>query len=191
MEAPLIIVSGPSGSGKSTLIKGVVARYPDRLRLAVSATTRGRRHGEVPGVDYHFWTHEDFVRGVDDRRFLEHAVVHKVHRYGTLRSEVDDWRAKGVGVFLDVDVQGADQTRPLYPDHLSVFVKLPALWVYCRRLEERKEPPESIVRRLETAITELAQVGKYHRVIVNDEKEAATAELERLVRERFPGFLPG
>jgi guanylate kinase len=45
-HAPLIIVSGPSGSGKSTLIKGVIARWPDRLHLAVSATTRDPRPGE-------------------------------------------------------------------------------------------------------------------------------------------------
>jgi guanylate kinase len=190
--APLIIVSGPSGSGKSTLIKGVVARHPDRLRLAVSATTRRRRPTEADGVDYYFWTPEQFRQGLAAGKFLEHAVVHGVDYYGTPRAEVEDWLARGVGVFLDVDVQGADQIRPLYPEHLSVFVKLPALWVYCQRLEvERKEPPESIVRRLGTAVVELGQIGKYQKVIVNDVKESATDELERLVRERFPGWLPG
>jgi len=190
MRAPLIIVSGPSGSGKSTLIKGVVARHPGKLRLAVSATTRARREGERDGVDYHFWTPGRFEQGIEDDVFLEYAVVHKISFYGTPRAEVEDWLARGVGVFLDVDVQGARQVRPLFPGHLSVFVKLPALWVYCQRLEQRGEPAESIVRRLETAIRELAEVDKYQAVIVNEDRDAATAELERLVRERFPGWLP-
>jgi guanylate kinase len=88
-------------------------------------------------------------------------------------------------------VQGAARIRDLFPDHLSVFVKLPALWVYCQRLEvERKEPLASIVRRLQTAVDELARVGEYQHQIVNDDKERAIAELAALVRGRFPE-LPG
>jgi len=191
-RAPLIIVSGPSGSGKSTLIKGVMDRWPGRLELAVSATTRPPRPGEEDGREYHFWTVERFQKAIDAGEFLEHACVHGNNYYGTPRSEVEPRLERGVGVFLDVDVQGAASVRPLFPEHLSVFVKLPALWVYCQRLEvERKEPPESIVRRLGTAIAELAQIDKYQKVIVNEDKQIATAELERLVRERFPGWLPG
>jgi guanylate kinase len=190
-RGPLIIVSGPSGSGKSTLIKGVMVRWPGRLELAVSATTRQPRQGEEEGRDYHFWTPERFRQAIDAGEFLEYACVHGNNYYGTPRSEVEPRLERGVGVFLDVDVQGADKVRPLYPDHLSVFVKLPALWVYCQRLEERGDSPENIVRRLGTAINELAQIGKYQAVIVNEDREVATADLERLVRERFPGWLPG
>src|SRR4051812_6248743 len=95
--APLIIVSGPSGSGKSTLIKGVVARHRGELRLAVSATTRRPRPGEVEGVDYYFWTPEGFQRGLAAGEFLEHAIVHGAAYYGTPRAEVEDWLARGVG----------------------------------------------------------------------------------------------
>src|SRR5262245_25795022 len=123
-KAPLIIVSGPSGSGKSTLIKMVVARYPNRLRLAVSATTREMRSGEQNGVNYWFWKREQFTQGIEEGAFLEHAVVHGVHYYGTPRAEVERSWAEGKGVFLDIDVQGAAHVRPIYPDHLSVFVKL-------------------------------------------------------------------
>lgn len=191
MKPPLIIVSGPSGSGKSTLIKMVVARYPDRLRLAVSATTRQKRSDEVADHDYYFWTREQFEAGLREGKFLEHAIVHGFDYYGTPRAEVEGHPGKGV--FLDIDVQGAEQVRPLFPEHLSVFVKLPALWVYCQRLEERgQNTPESIVKRLGTAVAELKRVGEYHKVIVNEGKkpEIAAAELERLVRERFPGWLP-
>src|SRR5947209_19614706 len=97
---PLIIVSGPSGSGKSTLIRHLLRRHPDRLRLAVSATTRARRPDEEEGRDYYFWTPEQFQRGLDEGKFLEHAAVHGVHWYGTLRSEVDSWRERGFGVIL-------------------------------------------------------------------------------------------
>src|SRR5262249_7552198 len=185
-SAPLIIVSGPSGSGKSTLIKGVIARWPDRLHLAVSATTRNPRPGEENGRDYHFLTREQFERDREAGKFLEWAEVHRQNLYGTPCDEVLARLEKGVGVFLDVDVQGAARIRTLFPDHLSVFVKLPHLWVYCKRLEDRGEAMTSIVRRLQTAVEELTRVGEYQHQIVNDDKDRAINELAALVRGRFP-----
>jgi guanylate kinase len=181
-RGPLIIVSGPSGSGKSTLIKAVLNRHPGRLRLAVSATTRPRRPGEEEGKDYYFWTPEQFKRGLDEGAFLEHAHVHGAHCYGTLGSEVGPWRDRGVGVFLDVDVQGAANLRPLFPDHVSVFITLPSPDVYRQRLLGRhSETPESIERRMKTMEQELLHQGEYGHVIVNDDLERAVAELDALV----------
>jgi len=189
-RAPVIIVSGPSGSGKSTLIKGALCRWPGQLRLAISATTRPPRPGEQDGRDYHFWTPDRFERAIAEGEFLEFAQVHGNNYYGTPRDEVVGWLEKGVGVFLDVDVQGAAALRNEFPDHLSVFVKLPALWWYCRRLEERGEAPRSIVRRLETALEELGHADRYQREIVNDDLKRATDELAELVRGRFDGLPP-
>src|SRR5262245_38235465 len=145
-RAPLIIVSGPSGSGKSTLIKEVIVRWPDRLRLAVSATTRPQRPGEVNGVHYHFWTVEKFLKERDAGHFLEWAFIHNRDYYGTPRAEVEDHGDQGV--FLDIDVQGWEQVRRLCPDHLSVFVTLSRFDLFRERLEKRgTETPESIARR--------------------------------------------
>jgi len=192
MKPPLIIVSGPSGSGKSTLINGVVQRYPDRLRLAVSATTRKERSGEEHGKHYYFVMVDEFEKGLAEGRFLEHAKVHGANYYGTPRAEVEDSWKRGLGVFLDIDVQGAERVRKVYPDHLSVFVKLSAFWMYGKRLEERGEGYKSIARRLDTAADELARIEEYQHQIVNDDGklERATGELEGLIRKRFPDWLP-
>jgi guanylate kinase len=187
---PLIIVSGPSGSGKSTLIHRVLDRYGERLHLSVSVTTRPPRPGEEEGKDYFFWTKEEFERGVAEGAFLEHAVVHGQHRYGTLRSQVEDPWKQGKGVILDIDVQGADAVRQVYPDHLSIFVTLPGLEVYRQRLKERGESEENIERRMKTAEVELARSKEYHQQIVNDDKDVATAEMIGQIRERYPGWLP-
>jgi guanylate kinase len=80
-------VTGPSGVGKGTLIKGLLERVPG-LELAVSATTRPPRSGEVNGRDYHFLSSEDFDRRVRSGDFVEHAE-YAGNRYGTLRSELD------------------------------------------------------------------------------------------------------
>jgi guanylate kinase len=181
---PLIIVSGPSGSGKSTLIRRVLAADP-RLHLSVSATTRQRRKGEREGVDYHFWDEAHFREQLAAGAFLEHAQVHG-SLYGTLRSEVEDWRARGFGVILDVDVQGAAQVRPLYSEHLSVFVAPPSMQVLEQRLRARKTEDEAALgRRLANARRELEHQKEYQEVVTNDDLEVAAARLRDLIDTYF------
>jgi guanylate kinase len=185
-RGPLIILSGPSGSGKSTVVQRLLADPPAPLRLSVSATTRGPRPGEVDGKDYHFWTPDRFARELEAGAFLEHAVVHGSDSYGTLRSEVGPFLARGTGVVLVIDVQGADQVREKCPDHVSVFLTAPSIEEYERRLRARgTEDEASVRRRLETARAELARAAGYQYQIVNDDLARAAAELLGVVAHAF------
>ena len=186
-QGPLVVVSGPSGVGKTTVVERLLSRDTLPLRRAVTATTRDPRDGEVDGVCYHFWSRDKFLKAVEDRRMLEHAVVHGRDYYGTPRSEVDEYRAAGKGVILVIDVQGAEQVRQLYPgDHLSVFIDAPSVAELEARLRSRKsEPEEKILRRLESAKLELARKGEFDTVIVNRDLDAAVGELEQLIRKQF------
>ena len=182
---PLIIVSGPSGSGKSTLIRRAQAEFGPRLRHSVSATTRDPRAGEEDGVHYHFWTRDRFEQGIAAGEFLEWATVFGNHYYGTLRSEVERYRAEGVGVILDIDVQGAEQLRITCPDGYFVFLETPP-GEYERRLRARgTDPEEAIQRRLETARQELARAGEFDRRILNDDVDRAAADLCAVIRRLF------
>lgn len=185
-KGPLFILSGPSGCGKSTVIRRLLAEEPGLpLRLSVSATTRPPRKGERDGVEYHFWTPERFQEEVRAGAFLEHAEVHG-KRYGTLRSEVDPYRERGIGVILDIDVQGAAQIRPQYPDHVSIFLRAPSLAVYEERLRKRgTEAEEAIQRRVANARCELAVADSYDYQVVNDDLDTAVAGLRSLVRREF------
>src|ERR1700685_3031270 len=126
---PLIILSGPTASGKTTLVQRVIAEDPHPLRVSVSVTTRAPRPGEVDGRDYHFWTPQRFEEGIAAGEFLEWAPVHDNY-YGTLRGEVDDYTAKGVGVILVIDVQGAAKWRAERPDAVTIFLLASSLGVY-------------------------------------------------------------
>jgi guanylate kinase len=182
---PLIIVSGPSGSGKSTLIARAMAEFGPRLRHAVSATTRARRPHEVDGVHYHFWDKERFEAGIAADEFLEYATVFGKHYYGTPRSEVGPYRAAGVGVILDIDVQGAEQLRHVCPDAFSIFLETPP-GAFAERLRKRgTETEEGIQRRLETAREELARADEFDLRLVNDDVERAGTELCAVIRRLF------
>ena len=180
--ARVFVITGPSGVGKGTLIKRVLERVPD-LELSVSATTRPPRAGEVDGADYHFLASEEFGRRIEEGDFLEHAD-YSGNRYGTLRSEVERRLAGGRSVVLEIEVQGARQVRSAMPESVQVFIAPPEPAALRARLEGRgTDSPPEIAERLRVAESELAARSEFPHVVVNDDIERATAELERIVRD--------
>jgi guanylate kinase len=177
----VFVITGPSGVGKGTLIKRLLEGNPD-LELSVSATTRPPRAGEVDGRDYHFLTPEEFERRVETGDFLEHAT-YIGHRYGTLREEVERRLEEGRSVVLEIEVQGARQVRDAMPEAVQIFIAPPDPKALRNRLEARgTDSPEAIERRLRTAEIELEAQGEFPHVVVNDEVQKASSELEGLVR---------
>jgi guanylate kinase len=184
---PLIIVSGPSGSGKSTVIARVLDEARVALHLSVSATTRSPRASEKDGKDYKFWTREEFERQIHAEGFLEWAHVHG-HLYGTLKSEVFPYRERGIGVILDIDVQGAETIRRVCPANVSVFLRTKSMETYEQRLRCRgTENEESLKRRLAAAQGELARALAYDFQVVNEDLDTAVRDLRAIVEAQFEG----
>jgi guanylate kinase len=178
--ARVFVITGPSGVGKGTLIRGLMERLP-RLELSVSATTRAPRPGEENGVDYHFLSSEEFERRVQAGDFVEHAD-YAGRRYGTLRSELDDWVAEGVPVVLEIEVQGARQVRVAMPEAVQVFIEPPSLESLRTRLIGRGTDDETeIERRLRVAQAEMLARDEFTYVVVNDRLEVALHELVKIV----------
>jgi len=179
----LFIVSSPSGGGKTTLIRRLIADPPGApLHFSVSHTTRPMRAGEKDGREYHFVTDETFRKMVSRRAFLEHNVVHG-RRYGTSRAEVLPHLSRGEDVVLDIDVQGARDIRKAYPRAVSIFIVLPNRAELERRLRLRGLDSEAeIRRRLRAARVEIRKARQFQYVIVNDDLERATVELQSIVR---------
>ena len=176
------MITGPSGVGKGTLIWRLLERVPG-LELAVSATTREPREGEVDGRDYWFLDADEFERRVGEGEFVEHAV-YAGNRYGTLRSELE---RPARGIVLEIDLQGARQVRETLPEAVQVFIAPPSLEDLRRRLEQRgADHPEQIEQRLEVAPDELAAQQEFARVVVNDDLERATDELVELTATMCP-----
>jgi guanylate kinase len=167
--------------GKGTLIRGLLESVPE-LELTVSATTREPRPGESDGVDYHFLTPEQFEARVAKGEFLEHAD-YAGHRYGTLRSEIDQRLELGTPVVLEIELQGARQVRQTMPEAVAVFIAPPSRDALKSRLIGRgTDSAEQVEARLKTAERELEAAREFGHVVVNDRLEQATRELVAIVR---------
>lgn len=181
MIGNLIIVAAPSGAGKSSLVNAVL-NDDVGVRVSVSFTTRMPRTGEVDGREYHFIDLAQFKEMAARGAFLEHALVHGNY-YGTSCEWIASTRAADMDIILEIDWQGAKQVRRMFPDAVTVFVLPPSMEELERRLRNRNKDHEQAIReRLANAVEEIAHLGEFEYVIINNEFEEARVELGAVVR---------
>ena len=188
----LFVVSAPSGTGKTTVVERLVQVVPD-LAMSRSYTSRPMRAGESDGVDYNFITRAGFETMIAAEAFLEWADVFG-NLYGTCAADADRELGCGRDLVLVIDVQGARQVRARRADTIGIFVLPPEFAALEQRLRGRsKDPEEAIRRRLATAREEIAAVGEYEYVVVNDELEACVDRMRAIVlaeRARLRAMAP-
>lgn len=177
----LIVLSGPSGCGKGTILKEML-RTEEKMKLSISLTTRSPRPGETDGIDYFYVSKEQFEKMVDDGAVLEHAE-YCGNYYGTPRSNVENWRAEGYHVILEIEPQGAFQIKKNCPDATMIFILPPSLKELKRRLTDRGTEDEATVKkRLDAAIREMEQAFQYDYIVVNDALPIAVEDVRAIIR---------
>ena len=181
MIGHLYIVAAPSGTGKTTLVK-MLLENDSGIRLSISYTTRSPRVGEADGREYHFVSVPEFLAKIESGDFLEWAEVHGNY-YGTSKSWIEAEMESGRDVLLEIDWQGAQQVRKLFPAAIGVFILPPSLDELKRRLAGRgTDAAEIIARRLAAARDEMRHMGEFDYVIINDDLQQALVDLLSVVR---------
>ncbi len=181
MPGTLFIVTAPSGAGKTTLVSGLLERDP-LVRLSVSYTTRAPRTGEVNGQHYHFIDVPAFRALRDQGEFLEWAEVHNNY-YGTSKRWLEEQTRAGRDILLEIDWQGAQQVRKVFPKAVGVFILPPSVEELERRLRGRGTDSEDVIsRRVLGARGEMRHVAEFDYVIINEDLPAALEDLVAVVR---------
>jgi guanylate kinase len=177
----LFVVTAPSGAGKSSLIARLLEDERG-LALSVSYTTRAPRPGEQNGREYHFVDLPAFEAMLGRGEFLESAEVHG-HRYGTSHKVIEEVRASGRDLLLEIDWQGAAQVRLLYPESIGIFILPPSMAELERRLRTRAQDSDEVIRRrLRNAAEEMSHAAEFKYAIINNNFDDARLDLRAIVR---------
>ncbi|MEL3972365.1 guanylate kinase [Rossellomorea oryzaecorticis] len=178
----LIVLSGPSGVGKGTVRKAIFSQEDTRFEYSISMTTRKPREGEVDGVDYFFKSREEFEALIEQGKLLEYAEF-VGNYYGTPVDYVRETINNGKDVFLEIEVQGAQQVRDKFPEGLFIFLAPPSLSELQNRLITRgTETDEVIQGRLNTARKEIEMMNLYDYIVENDKIENAVDKINSIVQ---------
>lgn len=179
----LIVLSGPSGVGKDAVLRELKKRRAD-LHFVVTATSRPPRKDELNGVDYIFYSRQEFEERIARGEFIEYANVYEDYK-GALKSQVRHAMESGKDVVIRVDFQGAAKYRQLCPDALLIFIAPSNQEEWFQRLNDRHtETPESLKIRVETVHEELRTLDIFDYVVFNEQNRLAQAvdRIEDIIR---------
>lgn len=177
----LIVLSGPSGVGKGTVRKAIFESEDNDFQYSVSMTTRNKRIGEVEGVDYYFRSREEFEALIESGEMLEYAE-YVGNYYGTPLSYVEQTLNEGKDVFLEIEVQGAQQVKEKVPDGVFIFLTPPDLAELRSRIIGRgTDSVEVIDERMRVAREEIEMMALYDYAVVNDEVPLAVNRIKDII----------
>ena len=182
-EPLIIVISGTSGIGKDAVICGL-KKLTLPLHFVITATSRNPRVGEKDGVDYFFYSREEFEQRIARGEFAEYALVYQDYK-GIPRDQIEGALKSGKDVVLKLDVQGAATIRRLYPQAILVFLVPNTVEEWYDRLCDRgSETPESLKIRVDTAIREVGQIDMFDYVVLNaqDRLEKAVDDILDILR---------
>ncbi len=180
--AKLIVIAAPSGAGKTSLIQALLEEASDlKFALSISYTTREKRVTEKHGESYNFISNEEFKHMIKEEEFLEYADVFGDLK-GTSKSWVENKIKKGWNVILELDWQGANQVKNIYPDSETIFILPPSYDDLKIRLNKRGlDKKEAINSRLAEAKEEIKQGQNFDHLIVNDQFKEALTDLKSII----------
>ncbi len=177
----ITIISAPSGAGKTSICNKIIEYGKGHIVFSRSCTTRKRRPNENPEA-YYFISEEEFKKNINEGKFIEWAKVHGNY-YGTLKKTIDDLLKNNKIVLLDIDVQGAQQIRQIYPDSLFIFIMPPSLKILKERLVKRgTDNLDTILTRLKNAKKELQYLKYYDYIVVNEDLEEASKDVFEIIK---------
>lgn len=176
----LYVIAAPSGAGKTTLVNAL-AETITHLTVSISHTTREKRLNEEDGIHYYFVDKNEFEHMLAHGDFLEHATIFD-QLYGTSKSLVEKTLASGIDVILEIDWQGHQQIKKLFPESIGIFILPPSMNELRDRLIRRnQDKPAILSKRLADAKEAVSHLHEFDYVVINDDFVNALGDLRTII----------
>ena len=186
----IVVIAGPTGSGESTITSEILRRFPNTVRL-VTATTRPPRDNEKDGVDYYFFSKEEFARLREEGVIPEAGYVpNRDTYYGTYLPDLEKKLAAGYTILANLQIVGTKFYKEYY-NATTIFLEPESINELVERIRTRSpglSEAEIQLRRAD-AEREMREEGPfydYHVVNVNGKlDEAVDKVIEILKKEGY------
>lgn len=179
-QKQVIVIAGPTASGESTFTYELTDAFENFTKL-VSATTREPRLNEKHGIDYYFFSKENFFKEVETGNILEHTyVANRDAYYGTYKPDLEEKLVKGLNVIANTDTKGAQFFKKHY-GATTIFLRPKSLEVIEDRLRRRDASisEEEVQKRVASASMEIEEAaGHFDYVVWNTDGEFANTLFE-------------
>ncbi len=179
----VIVIGGPTGSGESTITHALIERFPRFTRL-VTATTRPPRTGEKDGVDYYFFSKEQFLAEQKSGNILEYThIANRDVYYGSYRPDFEKKIADGKIIIINPDIIGAKYYKNNF-DALTLFIEPESVEILAERLKKRNPSmsDEELNQRLENARQELEHEKPFYDIIIKNENGKLTEAIDNAAK---------
>ena len=154
----MIVLTGASASGKTVTALDLQKRH--NLVKAITTTTREKRVGETNGVEYFFVTKEEFLKRLNENKFVEHSVYNGNY-YGCGIDQVSDNK------IVVLDPNGLHSFLKLKDKNIVSFLLIANENTRKERMCSRGDKKENIEQRIKNDVEDfsLEKIGKVDFVI--------------------------
>ena len=188
-QTPIVLLVGVSGAGKDT-IRHKLLETGNYHNIVTHTTRPPRENGgvmEKDGEAYHFITKEQAADMLRRGEFIE-TNLYSGNIYGSSVAEIKKARDEGKVAIADVDVNGVAAYKAIAPTVIAEFILPPDYTEWQRRLHvrygETGADPADLVKRMQTAITELQDAldKPYYHYVVNEKLDDAVRAADSIAR---------
>ena len=165
---------GKSASGKDTIMQEVL-KCTSCFNEIISCTSRPKRDYEINGKNYHFLTEEEFLKDIEEEKFIEFTAFNG-WLYGTRIDCLSKDRIN-IGVFNPAGIYALLEDDRI--DLTVFYVEASDKFRLIRQLSRENDPDiKEIFRRYNTDEQDFKNYNldfEYFRVENNNEEDFATA----------------
>ena len=180
----IIILMGEAGSGKDSMMQEILRITPN-LHEIISCTSRPMREKEKHGVNYFYYSVEDFQKKIENGDMLEHTIFNNWY-YGTGLESVKPAPAVNIGVFNPAGVRSL-LARP--DCEVDVYwVRASAKKRLLRQLNREEDPDvKEIIRRAAADFEDFDNIDFDFKIIRNESVLDLLAGAE-IISEKVKGL---